>query len=218
MARTAPARLRRGIVLLAALAALSIVSVSGCGLLVPAASERADGPVDPAGEPVQTATQRTPFDVETGEGAVHVVPRFAFDIPAVVASAESYSADLGAFLSPLDLVMTWGKLPDEPYRGRISYSQMGRFYFWRTSATDLDLHYIGTHSANMHLIPATKNLKRAFWKVGGGDRVRIEGLLVDVGMDNGFHWKTSTTREDDGPGACELIWVESLQIGNRVYR
>ncbi|HEY0783816.1 MAG TPA: hypothetical protein VGE98_15260 [Thermoanaerobaculia bacterium] len=198
--------------------ALAALALGGCGLLLPAASERADRSVETDGEPLQTPTRRTPFRFETGHGAVNVVPRFEFDISAVVASAESYLLDTGAFLSPVDLVMTWGKLPEEPYRSRVSYNQMGRFYFWRTGSVDLDLHYIGTHSANMHLIPATKNLSRALRKVGSGDSVRITGLLVDVSMDSGFTWRTSTTREDDGPGACELIFVESLQRGMRVYR
>jgi hypothetical protein len=149
---------------------------------------------------------------------VTVRPRAAFEISAVVAASEPYSFDGGAFLSPVDLVMTWGRLPEEPYRSRVSYYQVTRYYFWRTRDPKLDLGYIATHSANMHTIPATRNLARALAHLGGGDRVRLRGLLVDVEGPSGFRWQTSLSREDTGPGACELVWVEELQRGRRLYR
>ncbi len=132
--------------------------------------------------------------------------------------AEPYSIDGGAFLSPVDLVMTWGRLPEEPYRSRVSYYQLTRYYFWRTGDAGLDLRYIATHSANMHMIPSTRNLGRALAHLGRGDRVRVRGLLVDVSTAGGFRWATSLSRDDTGPGACELVWVEELQRGNRLYR
>ncbi len=204
-----------GVLILAALAALA--GVAGCGFALPAGSVPTAAPIDWQGEPVQTDTERTAFVVPTRHGDVTVRPRAAFDIAAVVAAAEPYVIDAGAFLIPVDLVMTWGKLPLEPYRSKVSYTQMARFYFWRTHEPGLDLHYISTHSANMHMIPATLNLERALAHVGSGDRVRVRGLLVDVESDRGFRWATSLTREDTGPGACELVWVEELQRGDRLY-
>ncbi|MCX6128672.1 MAG: hypothetical protein NTX25_06355 [Proteobacteria bacterium] len=29
---------------------------------------------------------------------------------------------------------------------------------------------------------------------------------------------SSTRRDDSGDGACEIVWVEELQIGNKIYR
>ncbi len=136
----------------------------------------------------------------------------------MIAAAEPYSIDGGAFLSPVDLVMTWGRLPEEPYRSHVSYYQLTRYYFWRTGDAGLDLRYIATHSANMHMIPSTRNLGRALAHLGRGDRVRVRGLLVDVSTAGGFRWATSLSRDDTGPGACELVWVEELQRGNRLYR
>jgi hypothetical protein len=207
--------MRRSVAALALAAA--VPSLAGCGFALPASSVPAGEPVDWRGEPVQGATWRTPFAWATRRGEVQVRPRAAFDISAVVAAAEPYSFDDGAFLSPLDLVMTWGRLPEEPYRSRVSYYQITRYYFWRTRDPSVDLHYIATHSANMHVIPATHNLARALAHVGSGDRVRLRGLLVDV-EGSGFRWQTSMTRDDTGPGACELVWVEELQRGRRLYR
>jgi hypothetical protein len=216
---TAPGAVALGLAALG-LAALGWAALgwAGCGFALPASSAAAGGAVDWHGEPVQTETRRTPFVWATRHGEVEVRPRAAFDISAVVGAAEPYSFDDGAFLSPVDLVMTWGRLPEEPFRSRVAYYQLTRYYFWRTRDAGLDLGYIATHSANMHMIPSTRNLARALAHVGGGDRVRVRGLLVDVAGANGFRWLTSLSRDDSGPGACELVWVEELQRGRRVYR
>ncbi|HEX9940679.1 MAG TPA: hypothetical protein VGG03_01585 [Thermoanaerobaculia bacterium] len=199
------------------LAFLAIVVLGYCALSRPRAAGAGD-PVDWTAEPVQSPTDLPPFEVETGKGTVTLRPRAAFDASGVVAGAERYRLDGGAFLAPVDLVLTWGKLPEEPYQSRVSYEQMTRYYFWRTAATDLDARYIQSHSSNMHLIPAGDNVRRALLSVDEGDAVRVRGLLVDARREDGFRWDSSLSREDSGPGACELIWVEEIQVGWKLYR
>jgi hypothetical protein len=199
------------------LALLAVIAIGYYALTRPHATDKAE-PVDWTAEPVQADTDRPSFDVGKGKDRTTLDPRASFDISAVIAHDEHYRFDDGSFLVPVDLVMTWGKLPEEPYKSKVTYGQMTRYYFWRTSYPDLDLHYIQTHSANEHMIPADDNVRRALLTVGRGDRVRIQGLLVNARREDGFHWKTSITREDDGPGACELVYVEQIQIGRDVYR
>jgi hypothetical protein len=40
--------------------------------------------------------------------------------------------------------------------------------------------------------------------------VRIEGWLVEAVAPDGWRWRSSTTRDDSGNGACELIYVCSI--------
>jgi hypothetical protein len=215
---TAAGILARGAAALGLLGAAAL-GLAGCGFALPAASVPASGAVDWRAEPLQSETRRAPFVWPTRRGEVEVRPRAAFEVSAVVAAAEPYSLDDGAFLSPVDLVMTWGRLPEEPFRSRVSYYQLTRYYFWRTRDAGLDLGYVATHSANMHMIPSTRNLARALAHVGSGEAVRVRGLLVDVAAPaHGFRWLTSLSRDDTGPGACELVWVEELQRGWRLYR
>ena len=54
--------------------------------------------------------------------------------------------------------------------------------------------------------------------VGEGDAVRLRGLLVDATADDGLTWRSSLSRGDTGPGACELLYVQEVQVGDRVYR
>ena len=52
----------------------------------------------------------------------------------------------------------------------------------------------------------------ALKQVRAGSVVRIEGLLVEANRDDGWRWRSSLSREDSGGGACELLWVERLEL------
>lgn len=177
---------------------------------------RADEPVDWRREPIQGATDRAPFTLETSRGQVRIVPRASYDVAARVEGTERYRFDATSFLSPLDLALTWGELPEPRWRDALDYSQSMRFFFWRTADRTLDRKYVITHAANTHLIPATANLRRALLAIDPGDDVRLTGLLVDVSARD-LSWRTSTVRTDHGDHGCEILWVESAQVGDRRY-
>lgn len=201
------------------LIALPVVLLAGNWVITRPQGTPAPRRIDWSADPVQEATDRPAFTLETRKGTITLQPLARFEVSAVTASAERYRMDDGAFLIPVDLALIWGDLPAEPYKSRVSYGQMARFYFWRTDDTQgLDLGYVQRHSSNMHLIPATSNLRNALLAVDEGDAVRLRGLLVDAARTDGFTWKSSTSRNDDGPGACELVWVEEAQIEGKVYR
>lgn len=178
----------------------------------------AGDPVDWSEEPYQEETGEEAFEIETRKGEVTLTPRAEFEVSAVVAGAERYRLDGGAFLSPVDLALIWGELPEEPYKSQVSYDQSARFYYWRVPTRELDLRYIQHHSSNMHMIPGSPNVRRALLAVDAGDEIRVSGLLVDASAAGGYNWRSSLSRTDSGPGACELVWVEELQIGEKVYR
>lgn len=193
---------------------LLLAVLAGWWLLSRPSGVAAASTIDPTADPIQQATDRTPFRVEK----YRLTPRASYDISAVVGGVARYWLDPFASLAPVDAVLTWGELPEPPYLGRVNYDQMSRFYFWSTRAADLDLRYIATHSANVHLLPATANLRRALTGLDAGDRVRLRGLLVDVDRDDGAWLRTSTVRTDTGAGACEVFWVEQAQVDDTVYR
>jgi len=176
-----------------------------------------DAAIDWRREPVQTPTTRAPFELETRRGVLTLTPRAAYDVAARVEGVERYRFDDLAFLSPVDFALTWGELPEPRYRDVIDYSQSWRFYFWRTEDLSIDADYVIAHSANTHMIPANANVEKALLAVDRGDAVRLTGLLVDVG-GSGLRWPTSTARTDHGDGGCEILFVESVEVGGRRYQ
>jgi hypothetical protein len=172
-----------------------------------------------AREPIQTPDEKKPFEHVARGKRYRIVPRFAWDESARVMSEEPYRLGAAGALIPMDWVLAWGPVVTAPYAGRIHYTQVSRFYMWGTSATDLDRGTIVTHTANTHVIPATARLRRAAAAVRKGDEVRLEGWLVDVdGIDDpSFHWKTSASRSDEGPGGCETVYLTRLTVNTRAY-
>ena len=71
----------------------------------------------------------------------------------------------------------------------------------------IPLDEIVRSSANMHMIPADEAVAAALRQVGKDDRVRIDGWLVEVQADDGWRWRSSLTRDDQGQGACEVVYV-----------
>lgn len=136
-----------------------------------------------------------------------------FRIKAKVLAKENYYTGREADLSPTDLALGWGNMSDESILQTIEISQSRRFYYWHVNSFPIPRHEIETHSANMHLIPANDSVKSVIGKIRNGDIIELSGSLVNViSNDDDWQWKSSQTRNDTGKGACELIWVKSLQI------
>jgi hypothetical protein len=106
-------------------------------------------------------------------------------------------------------------MSDESIINQIEVSQSGRWYRWQVNSFPIPRREIETHSANMHIIPANDYVKVIIDDVREGDIIKITGNLVNVtsNIDN-WYWKTSLTRNDTRAGACEIIWVETLEIIN----
>jgi hypothetical protein len=45
-----------------------------------------------------------------------------------------------------------------------------------------------------------------------GQLVKLSGYLVEARAADGWSWRSSLTRDDTGPGACELVWLTELDV------
>jgi hypothetical protein len=158
-------------------------------------------------EPVQAKTALQAFE----HGRFKITPLASIKIEALVLRAKRYTKDRGSALSPLDLALGWGPMSDPAVLDAIRINQRERFYYWRTKDFPIPRSQIERCSANMHLIPADDAVRSAMLKTRRGDVVQIEGQLVAVRADDGWRWRSSTSRGDIGNGACELIWVERFR-------
>lgn len=140
-------------------------------------------------------------------------PRAYFDLRARVLSREDYRWDEGAVLSPMDLALGWGAMSDQSVLDRIDVSQGSRWYFTRYEApAPLPDHQIIHQSGNMHMVPANALVRERLREIRRGHIVRLRGYLVDAEDESGFRWNTSLSRHDTGNGACELFYVERIDI------
>ena len=74
--------------------------------------------------------------------------------------------------------------------------------------------------SNNHLLTADPQIAKTIRSARRGDQIHITGYLVNYKNALGAERHTSTTREDTGQGACEVLYVTGFQIlkrGNPVW-
>lgn len=162
-----------------------------------------------ADEPRQEMLETTSAREKNG---YRVIPLASFDIKARVLLTKTYWFDRESGLAPVDLVLGWGPMSDGKILKHFSFRQGGRFYYWWTKSLPIPREVIESHSANMHMIPANRSIEKDLKSLRPGNIVQIRGYLVEVNAIDGWRWKSSLIRTDTGAGACEVIWVESLEV------
>ena len=142
----------------------------------------------------------------------HLTPVAHFSVEARVLGKKAYRRDPNARLALYDLAVGWGPMSDTAVLDHLSIRQQQRAYTWENAGAPLSTREVILHSTNMHLIPASDAVAAALVRLRPGHLVRLRGRLVDVLANDGSRWRTSRTRMDAGMGACEIVWVEALEI------
>jgi hypothetical protein len=169
----------------------------------------ADGPIAPD-DPLQSdADGASP----TALGRWRLTPRARYDITARILAREDYGFDRLSDLIPEDLALGWGPMSDNKVIRAFDISQSVRFYSWMPKhELPIPRQAIIEHSANTHVIPVDTDVARQLKRVRIGQVVHLRGYLVDAVRDDGVYITTSMTRSDSGPGSCEVLLVEQVEI------
>jgi hypothetical protein len=145
-------------------------------------------------------------------GEYMVTPLASFSLRAVVLHVEWYHMGRESDLSPVDLALGWGVMSDQAVIDQLDISQSGRWYTWHADRLPAPVKEINRHSANMHIVPANETVRSALDDIVRGSLVMLRGSLVKITRDDGWRWISSLTREDTGNHACEVVWVEEVEV------
>lgn len=173
------------------------------------------------GEPLQEPVPRPAFTT-TVEGITYAVqPLYTYELYGLVVSRHDsrawwdwiHEASLDR-LNAVDLCVVWGRnLASGAYAaGRYSSGQFVCYYSLPDAASFAA--FDPTAFSNNHLLTDQPHIARKLRSVRVGDQIRVRGALAEYRHDHGFAFKrgTSVRRDDSGNGACETIFVESLEI------
>ena len=169
----------------------------------------------PPGVLVGRAPQQAPLDEAHAEIVVddfRLRPVAQYRIEARLLGRERYRMDAGAALAPLDLAVGWGPMSDTTVLDALDISQSNRFFHVAWRRAPIPESQIMRHASNMHVIAATPGVARVLDRMRPGQRIELEGRLVDAVRADGWKWKSSLSRTDTGAGACELMWVERARV------
>lgn len=179
--------------------------------------------VDPAraaADPVQESlASAPPIAYEQHGHRVTLQPRARYRFTAYVVETSRKLLDEWDWAVPVDVAIAWGPIADPRVLKRMKFHLTDRYvsYFWEPAAAGEQPPPFRNHIANNHLIPATDEVKKDLDRIEIGDLVTLAGQLVDLEIrDPGGkvvrQARTSLRRDDEGSGACEQIWVESVEI------
>lgn len=200
---------------------LLAVCLAGCG--PGPTGEEFNGEMNVRLEPEQTPAEGAERIILKSSGFTWMLePKAGYLVDGIVLSRKCYGSDWNAMLSPCDIALAWGKMVSTGLHRQCRWSQSGRWYYWRYDKDfPFDNNFVAKWSANTHVIPASENLKRALGKVSRGDTVRLEGWLVQLSGSDGkqsYYWNSSLSRDDQGDGSCEVLYLTALSLKGMTYR
>jgi hypothetical protein len=160
-------------------------------------------------EPLQTALAGAPSLRPRG---YQLNPVATFEGTVRVLGKKRYRADAHARLAPFDLAVGWGPMSDTAILDQFHIFQTQRLYIWRTERYPIPKEEVIRNSTNIHIIPAGSDVSAVLSRIREGHLIRFSGRLVDVLSTDGGRWRTSRSRTDAGVGACEILWLEEVEI------
>ncbi|HNX68081.1 MAG TPA: hypothetical protein PLL75_05780 [Candidatus Omnitrophota bacterium] len=172
-------------------------------------------------------TDRTVMRFTRNDYSYEVTPVYGYDISAMIVSRLDYKAfTIYKFDKTfhMDLCMIWGSnLANGVYKlSNVRFFQDCRWCWVQWCG---NVAFNMNELSNSHLLVNDPAIEKKVKGLGVGDQVRIKGKLVNVKAKlNGkagrydspdVAWQTSITRTDTGAGACEVIYVEELEVLQR---
>jgi hypothetical protein len=172
--------------------------------------------------PVQSKTDKEPFDITVGDVTYSITPLYNYELWGMIVSLhhsggwmDMYHHSIWKdFINIKDVCVIWGarNIRSEVYkRLKFSSDTWTCYYYWNDRETGRLFN--GRCLSNNHLLSDEKKLNRLIMDAEIGDQIYFRGYLSNYSHSNNtFRRGTSTTRNDTGNGACETIYLEDFEI------
>jgi len=174
-----------------------------------------------ADEPRQGSTEARAFEVVQNDVAYRIEPLHSYELYGLVVSMRLHDGDhmlhrvWNDHLNVADVCVVWGSNARDLDLNAFDFYNGQFTCFFETRDADAWRRFDRTAISNNHLISDDAYLRTVIEDLEVGDQIRLEGWLARYSHD-GFERGTSTTRTDTGNGACETIYVRSLELLSRM--
>jgi len=174
-------------------------------------------------EPRQLAVQKALLRAEVKGVQYSIQPRYSYDLYGLVVSLHDSDAwwdyahrEWGDHVNVVDFCVVWGEnVRGGAYRSLSYWNDQWTCWF-KTDSDAAWSAFDSTAISNNHLVTDDPSVARELRKVRIGDQVHFRGYLVDYSaVRNGVATTprvSSIVRNDSGQGACEVVYVETLEV------
>ncbi len=171
-------------------------------------------------EPIQTEASGVEQMVISGYD-ITLNYHYAYDIEGLVVSTNNYyGSSPEDKLSPRDIGLAWGKVAELNVQVGFHWQPTDRGLKNKVDSQE-KLALVGSVSdvlkqySNNHLVALDDSTRKAIQRIKVGDHIRVQGYLVYIDghspSKKDFYWYSSTSRDDVGGTACEIILVKSIE-------
>ena len=176
-------------------------------------------------EPLQQATREQPFRFDYRGTEYEVTPVADYELWGVVVTHN----DIHGFMDIThdndsvdikDICVVWGNnVMSNDYR-QVEYHSGDFVCYFRYGP---GIQFVHNQLSNSHLLSDDASVRDRISKVNIGDQIHLSGMLVNYRpLGKNIGWRnSSTTRNDTGNGACEVVFVrdfETLRYSDRFWR
>jgi hypothetical protein len=174
-------------------------------------------------EPKQARAVGKPADITVNGVSYRLHPRYAYELSGLVVSLHDsdtwwdYAHKAWSdHINVVDLCVVWGdNAKSGAYKG-VSFSNNQWECHWQAKSWDSHRAFNTAQVSNNHMVTDDPAVAKGLRAVRIGDQVRLVGYLIDYttykdGQQLGTR-VSSETRTDTGNGACEVLYIESLQV------
>lgn len=167
-------------------------------------------------DPIQKPTRARPFDFDYRGEQYLVEPAADYELWGVVVTHNNITGmtDITHTQDSVDIkdiCVVWGNnIKSNDYR-EVSYSS-GDFTCFFSYGRRLRFYH--NELSNNHLLSDDEQVRNVIRDVEIGDQVHLKGMLVNYAWASRPGWQrnSSTTREDTGKRACEVVYVDKFEI------
>jgi hypothetical protein len=166
--------------------------------------------------PRQTATRRAGFTFAYEGETYEVAPRAEYELWGLVVSHNDPTGVWDMYhdassVDTRDLCVIFGQNAARADYQEVDFTSGAWTCFYEYPG---GVRFSSEAIANNHLITSDDAVRARIGSIHVGDQVRLRGLLVDYrGGKSPDSWRrTSTTRRDSEQGACEVVFVEEIDV------
>ena len=168
-------------------------------------------------EPIQEKSQLAPFIMSKDDMRYLLQPLYRYELYGLVVSYQKHNTHAFSrkswndHINVADVCVVWGD--------NASKLDLNLFKFWNgeftcnieTTNNTAFKKFHSNELSNNHLLTDNEELRTKINNLRVGDQIYLRGYLTNYqNTITGSTRKTSTTRNDNGNGACETVLVEEI--------